>query len=230
MFETLIDFDRELLLAVNGSDSLFLDRMVRMLTNGLTWIPLYLSLFYMVMKNNDNFRKILFILGAAGLCVLLAGTVDDVIVKPTVARWRPTHDPEIGMLVDVVNDYRGGNYGFFSSHAANTIAVTTFFAIIVRSKRLFIALFSWYLLSVWSRLYLGQHFLTDIAVGTMWGIVSAIIACYVYVKVYAKVTEKKAFISEQYTTTGFALSDINIIVTVFLLTCIAAMICGPFMQ
>ena len=49
MFETLIDFDRELLLVVNGSDSLFLDRMVRTLTNGLTWIPLYLSLFYMVM-------------------------------------------------------------------------------------------------------------------------------------------------------------------------------------
>ena len=103
MFETLIDFDRELLLAVNGSDSLFLDRMVRTLTNGLTWIPLYLSLFYMVMKNNDNFRRLLYVLLGAGLCILIAGTLNDEIVKPLVARWRPTHDPQIGTLVDIVD-------------------------------------------------------------------------------------------------------------------------------
>jgi hypothetical protein len=81
MIEFLQDIDRELLLGINGSYSLYLDRLVRTLTNGLTWIPLYLSLFYMVMKNNDNFRRLLLVLGGAGLCILLAGTVDDEIVK-----------------------------------------------------------------------------------------------------------------------------------------------------
>lgn len=60
----------------------------------------------------------------------------------------------------------------------------------------------------------------------MWGIVSAILAYYIYDKVYGRITEKKAFISEQYTVTGFAISDVNIVVTVFMLTVIAAMVFG----
>ncbi len=164
MFETLIDFDRELLLAVNGSDSLFLDRMVRTLTNGLTWIPLYLSLFYMVMKNNDNFRRLLYVLLGAGLCILIAGTLNDEIVKPLVARWRPTHDPQIGTLVDIVDGYRGGKYGFFSSHAANTMSIAVYFIWMVRSRRLSIALVIWSLLNCWTRMYLGVHFPGDIMV------------------------------------------------------------------
>lgn len=114
--EEIIQFDKQLLLMVNGSDSVFLDYVVLTLTNAKTWIPLYLGLFYVVvMTHKPNWRDILLILAAAGLCVLLAGTIDDTIVKPLVARWRPTHDPQIGALVDVVNDYRGGNYGFFSA-------------------------------------------------------------------------------------------------------------------
>ena len=128
--------DRELLLAVNGSDSLYLDRVVRTLTNGLAWIPLYLSMFYLVLKNNDNFRRLLFLLGGVALCYLLSGAIDDGIVKPLVARWRPTHDPQIGTLVDVVDGYRGGNYGFFSAHACNTMSIATYFCWIVRSRRL----------------------------------------------------------------------------------------------
>ena len=102
----LIALDKQWLLAVNGSDSLYLDRVARVLTTALTWLPLYISLFYVVIRNNDNFRKVLCVIAGAGLCVLLAGTVDDLIVKPTVARWRPTHDPEIGLLVDIVDGYR----------------------------------------------------------------------------------------------------------------------------
>ena len=98
--EELIQFDKQLLLAVNGSDSVFLDYVVLMLTNAKTWIPLYLGLFYVLVKTyGRNYREILFVMLAAGLCVLLAGTVDDSIVKPLVARWRPTHDPEIGAWV-----------------------------------------------------------------------------------------------------------------------------------
>ena len=101
--DTLIDLDRWLLLTVNGSSSLYLDGVVKTLTTAATWIPLYIALFYMVMKNNNSVQKILFIVGCAGLCYLLAGAVDDGIVKPLVGRWRPTHDPVIGWQVDVVN-------------------------------------------------------------------------------------------------------------------------------
>ena len=93
--ETIIQFDKQLLLMLNGSDSTFLDWVVMTLTDAKTWIPLYLSLLYVIIKSHRNLRDVLLILAAAGLCVLLAGTIDDEIVKPLVARWRPGHDPEI---------------------------------------------------------------------------------------------------------------------------------------
>ena len=156
-------------MAVNGSESLYLDGVVKTLTTAATWIPLYVALFYLVLKNNESFLKILLIIGCAALCVLLAGTVDDTIVKPLVARWRPTHDPEIGAVVDVVNGYRGGNYGFFSAHASNTFSIAVFFSLLVRSRLLTVSLVLWSLVNCWTRLYLGVHFPGDILVGLLWG-------------------------------------------------------------
>ena len=167
--EEIIQFDKQLLLMVNGSDSLFLDYLILTLTNALTWIPLYASLLYVVIKTNLNVREVFLILLAAGLCVLLAGTVDDEIVKPLVARWRPTHDPQIGSLVDVVNGYRGGNYGFFSAHAANTFSLAVFFSLLMRQRLLTIFLVGWSLINCYTRLYLGVHYPGDITVGLLWG-------------------------------------------------------------
>ncbi|MBQ2497255.1 MAG: phosphatase PAP2 family protein, partial [Prevotella sp.] len=124
----LIRIDKQLLLWFNGSDSQFLDSVIMTLTAIVTWIPLYVALLYVVVKATRNWRGVLLALMAAGLCVLLAGTIDDTFVKPLVARWRPTHDPEIGALIDTVNGYRGGNYGFFSAHASNTFSIAVFFS------------------------------------------------------------------------------------------------------
>ena len=52
----LQNVDRAALLAVNGSDSLFLDSVVHVLTTAITWLPLYLSLFYLVVKNHNSLR------------------------------------------------------------------------------------------------------------------------------------------------------------------------------
>jgi len=167
--EELIQFDKQLLLAVNGSDSLFIDYLIMTLTTATTWIPLYLSLFYVVLKSNTTVRDILLVVGAAGLCVLLAGTVDDTIVKPLVARWRPGRDPEIGMLVDTVDGYRGGNYGFFSAHAANTFSIALFFSLLIRRCLFVVAMMAYSLINCYTRLYLGVHYPGDITVGLIWG-------------------------------------------------------------
>ena len=114
-------------------------------------------------------RSIALILCSAALCYLLAGAVDDGIVKPIVARWRPTHDPVIGWQVDVVDGYRGGNFGFFSAHASNTFSIAVFFSLLVRSRLLTVSLVSWSLVNCWTRLYLGVHYPGDILCGLFWG-------------------------------------------------------------
>ena len=215
-WQAIIDYDNELLLWFNGSQSLFLDSLVRTLTNGFTWVPLYLSLCFVVMRNNETARKILYVIGCAGLCILLAGTIDDEIVKPTVARWRPTHDPQIGMLVDVVDGYRGGSYGFFSAHASNTFSITIFFWWLMRSRLLTSAMVLWSLTNCWTRLYLGVHYPGDILVGLCWGFICGSVAFLVY----RRITHDE---SRRYMP-----NDMNIPVGVLVITLLFALIKSSF--
>lgn len=222
--EELIQLDKQLLLWFNGSDSLFLDGFVKTLTTASTWIPLYLGLFYLVLKNNDNVQKVLLVLGCAGLCVFLAGSLNDMFVKPWVARWRPSHDSEIAMLVDVVNGYRGGRYGFFSSHAANTFSIAIFFALLVRSRMLSVAMILWSLLNCWTRLYLGVHFPGDIFCGLLWGGVVGTGMWYLHQYIYQKINTQDFYVSTQYTITGYQKSDVDIVICILLLTILYAIL------
>ena len=229
MLERLIDFDRWLLLAVNGSDSLYFDGVVRTLTTATTWIPLYVALFYLVMKNNNSVRKIVFIVACAGLCYLLAGAVDDGIVKPLVARWRPTHDPVIGWQVDVVDGYRGGRYGFFSAHASNTFSLAVFFSLLVRSRVMTAALVLWSLVNCWTRLYLGVHFPGDILVGVLWGAIVGTTVYLIYLRIERRFSNGMKFISSQYTSAGYQYSDVDVVVSVLVFTLIYALLRGCLM-
>ena len=221
---TLVEYDKDLLLSLNGSDSLYLDRVMRVLTAAVTWVPLYISLFYVVLNNNDNFRKVIMILCGAGLCVVLAGTVDDMIVKPMVGRWRPTHDPEIGMMVDIVDGYRGGRFGFFSAHASNTFSIAVFFCWLVRSRLLSLALILWSFTNCWTRLYLGVHFPGDILVGLLWGGLVGSAVYFLYYRLSRNMTSRRRFISSQYTSTGFQRSDCDVPVAVLVFTLVFALI------
>ena len=222
--EELIQLDKQLLLWFNGSDSLFLDGLVKTLTTATTWIPLYLGLFYLVLKNNDNVQKVLLVLGCAGLCVFLAGSLNDLFVKPWVARWRPSRDPEIAMLVDVVNGYRGGRYGFFSSHAANTFSLAIFFTLLVRSKVLSVAMVLWSLLNCWTRLYLGVHFPGDILCGLLWGGVVGTGMWFLHQHIYKKINTQDFYVSTHYTATGYQKSDVDIVICILLLTIVYAIL------
>ena len=220
-FQPIIDFDKQLLLMLNGSESLFLDSMVMTLTTAWMWVPLYISLLIIVIKNSDTSVRILLTIASAGLCVLLAGTIDDTIVKPLVGRWRPTRDPEIGLLVDIVDGYRGGDYGFFSAHAANTFSIAIFFSWLVRSRLLTVALVLWSLTNCWTRLYLGVHFPGDILVGLCWGgLVGTGVYFLFYRYLIAKLTWTPTYTSLAYTKTGFYRNDADVPVCILTFTLI----------
>lgn len=228
--QTILAFDRDLLLAMNGSDSLFLDRWMMLLTCGFTWIPLYIALLYVVIKNNETMTQILLIIGCSCLCVVLADGVTDFIVKPLVGRWRPSNDPIIKYAVQVVDGMRGGDYGFFSAHAANTFSIALFFCLLVRSRILSVSLIIWSLVNCYTRIYLGLHYPLDILCGLLWGAAVGVFAYYVYCKVYNRISPVNNYVSTQYTSTGYSLGDVDIVelvlVSIFIVTAIAAVVVG----
>lgn len=220
--QTLTDIDRSILAFFNGSDSLFVDNLAVILTSGLTWIPLYLSLLYVVIKNNETMKQIMLIIGCVILSIVLSDGVADFIAKPMFERLRPSNDPLIKYTVNVVEGIRGNSYSFFSAHASNTFCIAMFFSLLVRNKVFVVTMVSWSLINCWTRMYLGLHYPSDILVGLIWGGVSGSLAYYIYIKSYLRIYKDFNYISSRYTSTGYNRFDADIVLLVLILTLLFA--------
>ena len=168
MLEFITNIDTRLTLFLNGSDSEMLDAIAVTATKTSTWIPLGILLLYVLMRMKD-WKNALLVILCVGIAITLADQMASGIFKPLVARLRPSHTPELQGVIDLVGDYRGGRYGFFSSHAANTCAVAVFLSLLFRKRVFTVAICSWAMVNSWTRLYLGVHYVGDIMVGLIWG-------------------------------------------------------------
>lgn len=207
-----------------GSNSAILDHIALMLTNAWTWLPLYISLLILIIKNNDNMQQIAVCFAFAILGFAMASIMANVVAKPLVERVRPCNDPAIMYMFQVAGDLHDKDYSFFSSHAANTMALTVFFILLVKSYALSITLITWSLINCWTRLYLGQHYLTDILVGLIWGAVSGIIAYYLFHKTYSRIAPSTHFVSTQYTSSGYSQLNVDTVISVFIITVACSLI------
>ena len=156
MFDQLLELDQSVTLALNGSDSLVMDKLMLIITSTIVWIPMGLLLLYIIYRNK-GLKTMLLVLGGILLCVLFADLVSSGICKPLVERLRPSNNPDLADKIDLVNNYHGGRYGFFSSHAANTMSVAVFLSALLRRWTIVTLLIFWSLINCWSRLYLGVH-------------------------------------------------------------------------
>ena len=217
-FSKIQDMDMQVLSLFNGSDNIMLDQMVQILTSGLTWIPLYVMLFFVVMRNNETMGQIALVVGSAIFCVLFADGLVDGIIKQLAERWRPSNDPTFKYMVQVVDDIRLKGYSFCSAHAANTMSLAVFFSLLIRSKMLTITLVIWSLINCWTRLYLGVHYPSDILCGMIIGIIVGILVYLLYYKIYRRLSPKINYISNQYTSTGYDHDDIDKAMVILMLT------------
>ena len=169
MVEKILIYERDAFFALNGSDSAFLDRFMWIFTGKAVWLPLaFLILLVLIYKK--NWRESLFILLAIVLVVTLCDQFASNVCKPVFTRFRPTHHPDFMDQVKTVFGYRGGLYGFISSHAANAFGFATLMALIMRDKLFGWTIFFWAALTAYTRVYLGVHFISDIVPGAISGV------------------------------------------------------------
>jgi undecaprenyl-diphosphatase len=173
MLDFLLQTDKALFLFLNGLNVSWLDQVMFWISDKYTWIPLYLILLGLCLRYY-GWKQTLLILGFIILLITLSDQITG-FMKGYFQRPRPSRDPELEGLVHLVNEYRGGRYGFASSHAANSFALAGFmiFLLSKKVKYLLPVLIVWATINSYSRIYLGVHYPGDIVAGGLVGLVAA---------------------------------------------------------
>lgn len=149
-----------------------------MLTGRIIWAPLYFAIIWWLLRRY-GWRNALCIIIAVCCTVALADQICATLVRPVFERMRPANlQNPLSAAVHVVNNYRGGPYGFPSCHAANTFAVSVVLTLITRARPLAWVLFGWAVINCYTRMYLGVHYPGDILFGA---VIGTVIAFVVYI-------------------------------------------------
>lgn len=165
LFRQILNWDTELFLYLNNFYSDYWDTLMLLITRKETWIPFFLAILFAFVKNyrNKSFLIIFFV-----ALTILASDQISVLLKETIQRLRPVHEPSIQHLVHNVLR-KGGLYGFVSSHAANAFAILIFTGKIFRNKGYWMLFLFWALIFSYSRIYSGVHYPLDIIGGALLG-------------------------------------------------------------
>jgi len=173
--EIIKGLDTQLFLAINGLHSSFFDNFMWVVSAKLTWIPLYLSVLYLLIR---TFKKeAVWIILSVVLCIVISDQVASGLLKELVKRLRPSHVDSLKSVIHLVKGYDGGLYGFASSHAANSVGLAVITFLIFRNKLYTSSMLCWALLVSYSRIYLGVHYPGDILGGIVIG-TSAAFFCF----------------------------------------------------
>lgn len=195
--EAILNKDTELFYLINGQRNPFFDYLFGFLSHNLSFvIAILLAVIFLSIKKFNKHFWILLVLVA--LSFLLADRISVLCFKDVFQRFRPSHALEGVNLVklsswNLIYDYKGGLYGFVSSHAANAFSLATIFAVLGKKYKLLpVLIYSWAILVGYSRIYCGVHYPLDVIVGGILGIGIGLLIVMLYKLVLKKYKCKKA--------------------------------------
>lgn len=175
--------DTMVFLTVNSHHNAYFDSVMWLVSGKLIWVPMYVSLFFVLLKNY-SYKVVFTILLAIGVVILFTDSFTAQVIRPWVCRLRPSNlDNPMSSMVHVVDGYRGGAYGFPSNHASNTWGLAFFITFLFRRYKLTFFFFLWALLVCYSRMYLGVHYFGDLLIGALLALAGASTVFYVFRKV-----------------------------------------------
>lgn len=180
MLDTLKEWDRELFLFINGHHNSFFDVIMYWASDKLFWIPFYAFLLFIVIRQFKK-KSILVILHIAAL-ITASDQLASGLIKNTVKRLRPSHEPSLEGLIHLSAAGKGGLYGFISSHASNSFALFMFLSLVLPKayRPLKWILFFWASLVAYSRVYNGVHYPGDVLVAALLGSLLALLFSRLY--------------------------------------------------
>lgn len=179
MLEFLMQLDQDLFLFLNGLNTPWLDHVMWWISDKFAWIPFYALLLFFCAKQYG--WRVLIIMLLAAVLITLSDQIS-VFMKFYFERFRPSRDPSLEGLVHLVNEKRGGKYGFVSSHASNSVALATFMIFLLKNRIKYIVpvMVLYAVLKCYSRIYLGVHYPGDVIGGALLGIACGWIVIFMW--------------------------------------------------
>jgi len=174
MTDGLINLDRKVFLALNHFSAPGIDPIMLFLSGPVPWI-LFLAGFLFLLGQRDWAKhKVRFFtsLGFLVLTYILTDQTSVHLFKEVFMRLRPCHEPTLLGEGRLVANRCGGQFGFVSSHAANSFGLAVFSVLLFRKNWLTITLLAWAALISYSRIYLGVHYPGDILGGMVLGAIA----------------------------------------------------------
>jgi undecaprenyl-diphosphatase len=171
MLEQLIQCDKELFLFLNNLGMPTWDNFWLIVTNKLTFIPLYAVLLYLIYKHLGLKSLLLLVLVIAAMITFTDQVTN--LFKDGFERLRPCREDGVKEFMRFIAP-RCGKYGFFSGHSSNSMAAAVFIGLLLKpyyKKLIFILLF-WSAIVAYSRIYVGVHYPLDIICGMTFGALS----------------------------------------------------------